>query len=254
MDHSLAVVSEDGDMSWSDSNSDDNHSTVLPQSPAWMDAIHAHQTAPHSASISVSSMASRLPLNGQLSPISTGMDVPPGPSTDDSACPSTSESSAAPTMSYSESSSVTDGWSIGYGEVDDGTNGICDHDNHWEQSSDDVLTIPKVEPMDEDFRLDEIKEAPPTPVPSNTGPASVQPKAKRPRGRPRKHPLTPIVTANKVTKGRSKTGCITCRKRKKKCDEAKPRCKLGISHTVYCNQDFLTGLGRYELREECRCV
>lgn len=50
-------------------------------------------------------------------------------------------------------------------------------------------------------------------------------KTKRPRGRPRKHPLTPAVNANKSTKGRSKTGCITCRKRKKKCDEAKPRCK-----------------------------
>lgn len=49
--------------------------------------------------------------------------------------------------------------------------------------------------------------------------------AKRPRGRPRKHPVLPEST-NKVTKGRSKTGCITCRKRKKKCDEAKPRCML----------------------------
>jgi hypothetical protein len=48
--------------------------------------------------------------------------------------------------------------------------------------------------------------------------------AKRPRGRPRKHPVLPEPT-NKVTKGRSKTGCITCRKRKKKCDETKPRCK-----------------------------
>lgn len=49
--------------------------------------------------------------------------------------------------------------------------------------------------------------------------------AKRPRGRPRKHPIVP-ESINKVTKGRSKTGCITCRKRKKKCDEAKPRCML----------------------------
>mgnify|MGYP001569234165 CR=1 FL=1 len=47
--------------------------------------------------------------------------------------------------------------------------------------------------------------------------------AKRPRGRPRKHPVVP-ESINKVTKGRSKTGCITCRKRKKKCDEMKPRC------------------------------
>lgn len=51
--------------------------------------------------------------------------------------------------------------------------------------------------------------------------------AKRPRGRPRKHPL-PVLSeaANSLGKGRSKTGCITCRKRKKKCDEAKPGCKI----------------------------
>ena len=49
--------------------------------------------------------------------------------------------------------------------------------------------------------------------------------AKRPRGRPRKHPVVP-ESINKITKGRSKTGCITCRKRKKKCDETKPRCML----------------------------
>ena len=51
--------------------------------------------------------------------------------------------------------------------------------------------------------------------------------AKRPRGRPRKHPLpVPGEATNSLGKGRSKTGCITCRKRKKKCDEAKPGCKL----------------------------
>lgn len=51
--------------------------------------------------------------------------------------------------------------------------------------------------------------------------------AKRPRGRPRKYPLpVPGEATNSPGKGRSKTGCITCRKRKKKCDEAKPGCKL----------------------------
>lgn len=52
--------------------------------------------------------------------------------------------------------------------------------------------------------------------------------AKRPRGRPRKHPL-PSESSNKIAKGRSKTGCITCRKRKKKCDETKPRCKSHLT-------------------------
>lgn len=48
---------------------------------------------------------------------------------------------------------------------------------------------------------------------------------KRRRGRPRKHPPKPPRPPGKVVKGRSKTGCITCRKRKKKCDESKPRCE-----------------------------
>ncbi|EPS45893.1 hypothetical protein H072_165 [Dactylellina haptotyla CBS 200.50] len=47
---------------------------------------------------------------------------------------------------------------------------------------------------------------------------------KRPRGRPRKNPPNPPEPKTKVTKGRSKTGCLTCRKRKKKCDEGKPEC------------------------------
>lgn len=110
--------------------------------------------------------------------------------------------------------------------------GLVEHDAHWDHGSDDEMAVPKVEPVDEDLRLEEITEAPPTPVPSNTSPSSVQPKPKRPRGRPRKHPLAPAVATNKITKGRSKTGCLTCRKRKKKCDEAKPRCTW-ILWTLY---------------------
>ena len=51
---------------------------------------------------------------------------------------------------------------------------------------------------------------------------------KRGRGRPRKHPLVPVGAVQKVTKGRSKTGCITCRRRKKKCDEERPECWLPL--------------------------
>ncbi|KAM0182216.1 hypothetical protein ACHAPF_001103 [Botrytis cinerea] len=39
---------------------------------------------------------------------------------------------------------------------------------------------------------------------------------------------------SKVEKGRSKTGCVTCRKRKKKCDEAKPRCMNCERNAVVC--------------------
>jgi hypothetical protein len=42
---------------------------------------------------------------------------------------------------------------------------------------------------------------------------------------PRKHPKPTANSMAKVVRGRSKTGCITCRKRKKICDETKPGCK-----------------------------
>lgn len=81
---------------------------------------------------------------------------------------------------------------------------------------------PKVEELDDVEELELI-------MPSDAGtenkassvtgvPANVP----RKRGRPRKHPLPAPNSHIKVTKGRSKTGCITCRRRKKKCDETKP--------------------------------
>jgi hypothetical protein len=144
----------------------------------------------------------------QLSPISNEVEG----SMDDS---------TAPTMIHSASSTCTDTWSTGTGQ---GEQDDMDNDIHWEQGSDDILTVPKVEPVDDDeFDFNDLKPAPKSPGPASD--TADMPKKKRPRGRPRKHPLTPAVSANKVTKGRSKTGCITCRKRKKKCDEAKPRCK-----------------------------
>ncbi|KFY66698.1 hypothetical protein V496_01927, partial [Pseudogymnoascus sp. VKM F-4515 (FW-2607)] len=57
--------------------------------------------------------------------------------------------------------------------------------------------------------------------------------AKRPRLSPRKHPVVP-ESINKVLKGRSKMGCITCRKRRKKCDETKPRCINCEKNAVVC--------------------
>jgi len=232
MDSPLPVVPDDGDLPWSDSHSmdsDDSQRNLLPQSPPWLDGISL-TSADMSEPMSATSADSQLPFNGQLSPVSTGMDVPAGPLTDSSACTSTSDSSAVPTMLDSaSSSSATDSWSLDYVDADGGLggNGAGSADDiYWEQDSDDILHLPKIEPLEDDeLRLEDVKEAPLTPVPSNNVPAPGQPKVKRPRGRPRKHPLTPIVTTNKITKGRSKTGCITCRKRKKKCDEAKPRCE-----------------------------
>ena len=56
-------------------------------------------------------------------------------------------------------------------------------------------------------------------------PTETEAPQKRKRGRPRKHPLVPV---QKPKNGRSRTGCITCRKRKKKCDETKPACEAHV--------------------------
>ncbi|KAF4511976.1 hypothetical protein G6O67_001168 [Ophiocordyceps sinensis] len=160
---------------------------------------------------------------GQLSPVSSGLDL-------------SMDGSSAPTTAHSTSSSCTDSWSIGYADQDDGD----DDDAHWDHLDpcpDDARAVPKLEPMDDDdVNLSHVKLAPSTasvlqsPVSSGS-----QAKQKRPRGRPRKKSLTTAtVSATKVTKGRSKTGCITCRKRKKKCDEAKPRCMNCEKNAVVC--------------------
>jgi len=125
---------------------------------------------------------------------------------------------------YPASSTYADSWGSG-GNAEDLD--IDHEETQWEQDSEGALVIPKVE-ADEDIPLDQVK-----PVPTNDSTASPA-KVKRPRGRPRKHPLVSVVSATKVTKGRSKTGCITCRKRKKKCDEAKPRCMNCEKNAVVC--------------------
>ncbi|KAA8646074.1 Zn(II)2Cys6 transcription factor domain-containing protein [Aspergillus tanneri] len=86
---------------------------------------------------------------------------------------------------------------------------------------------PKVEEVEEVDDLQSIKplgveppmvNADSTHLDSTATPVTVP----RKRGRPRKHPLPIPGGQVKITKGRSKTGCITCRRRKKKCDETKP--------------------------------
>ncbi|PGH18641.1 hypothetical protein AJ80_04388 [Polytolypa hystricis UAMH7299] len=107
---------------------------------------------------------------------------------------------------------------------------------------DDV--IPKVEEIDDenDLALDSIRDAKdpstsssvesPDNIPDNPStPAGPPPPRKR--GRPRKHPL-PTPGQLKIAKGRSKTGCITCRRRKKKCDETKPTCLNCQKNAVVC--------------------
>ncbi len=88
---------------------------------------------------------------------------------------------------------------------------------------------PKIEELDDDVMTD-TKVSPSSESPqTTTAGANGLPGTKR-RGRPRKHPL-PEKNLTRGPNGRSKTGCITCRKRKKKCDETKPSCKHHLAHT-----------------------
>ncbi|KAK4226662.1 fungal-specific transcription factor domain-containing protein [Podospora fimiseda] len=224
-----------------------------------------------SSSSSSSSSTMSFAHTGQLSPISNGIENMSCGATDSStSLASPSLSPPLTNMTHSEPSSLSSSacttntqWSLsnyvpssaqhyqqntvqqeqvshehhhhGHGHLDHG----CEDDYIWDQDAEDILTIPKQEPQDDDdFCMDDLKEAPATPI------GAVQAlelgfdhhsKQKRPRGRPRKHPLMPSVGGpNKISKGRSKTGCLTCRKRKKKCDEAKPRCMNCEKNAVVC--------------------
>ncbi|KAK0721554.1 hypothetical protein B0T21DRAFT_414730 [Apiosordaria backusii] len=220
----------------------------------WLDSLSAGSNS-LSTSSSTLSFARTGQLSPQLSPISTGMAMSCG-ATDSSSClasPSLSPPTAAMnTHSLSSSASTESSWTLGYSgsgsdeahEHEQLPRGAMSHhhDFHhehmpWEQDdSDDLMTVPKLEPLDDDgFCMDDLREAPDTPIGGVAHALGLgQPKPKRPRGRPRKHPLTPNLTASKVTKGRTKTGCLTCRKRKKKCDEAKPRCMNCEKNAVVC--------------------
>jgi hypothetical protein len=187
IERSFAFSQSERNLAWYNSHSisSEGRNNMMPPSPLPMDSLW------------MSSAAAATQLQpGQISPLSAGLD-----------------NSSAPTMVHSASSSCADSWSTDYVDRDD-----VEMDNNWEQGSDDILTIPKLEPVEDDLNMDDLKAAPLAPASIDS--AKIDPKPKRPRGRPRKHPLTTAVSASKVTKGRSKTGCITCRKRKKKCDEA----------------------------------
>ncbi|KAI8628129.1 hypothetical protein F5Y19DRAFT_465435 [Xylariaceae sp. FL1651] len=180
---------------------------------------------------------------GPLSPISTELDLPPVDG---------SSTSTVPPALQSAISSNTSTWSAAYQDAEDAED--ADHDMNWEHGTDDGEAVPKIEPVEDDsFRMADVQEAPHTPVLKPHRPPPIQAKIKRPRGRPRKHPLTPQVTTNKIAKGRSKTGCITCRKRKKKCDEAKPRCLNCEKNAVVCegyHEKTLWKSGREKAEEE----
>lgn len=87
--------------------------------------------------------------------------------------------------------------------------------------------VPKVEELDEHVSpLAKVPE-----VAEDTKADAVAP-GPRKRGRPRKHPL---VEQKRSAHARSKTGCGTCRRRKKKCDETRPSCTNCEKNNVTCD-------------------
>ena len=89
--------------------------------------------------------------------------------------------------------------------------------SYYGTSSDDGI-IPKIEELDDSIDDGKASLEDAGETLSN---GVVQ---KKPRGRPRKAKVGPPAGAGNPGRGRVKTGCITCRKRKKKCDETKPTC------------------------------
>ncbi|PSN64296.1 hypothetical protein BS50DRAFT_69731 [Corynespora cassiicola Philippines] len=90
--------------------------------------------------------------------------------------------------------------------------------------------VPKIE--ETELQLSDVKVEPSAedaPI-SPTEPVRLR----RARGRPRIHPPRSPTTSAKQAKARSKTGCTTCRKRKKKCDETKPFCLSCQKNNIHC--------------------
>ena len=134
--------------------------------------------------------------------------------------------------------------------VDQGHAHAHDHPRHFHDHAHahGLENRPKIEPGDEyDFCLEDVQPAPP--------PAAT----KRPRGRPRKPSISSAAataaaaSANKIAKARSKTGCTTCRRRKKKCDETKPVCLNCEKNAVVCEgykEKHVWKSGRERAQEE----
>ena len=95
---------------------------------------------------------------------------------------------------------------------------------------------PKIEEIDTSNNLQAIAAKYPSPSTPASSVFDSIPLPRKKRGRPRKHPQLSSQDGPqpKTAKARSKTGCITCRRRKKKCDEAKPSCMNCQKNAVIC--------------------
>ncbi|KAF2201212.1 hypothetical protein GQ43DRAFT_431835 [Delitschia confertaspora ATCC 74209] len=94
-----------------------------------------------------------------------------------------------------------------------------------------VEIVPKIEDLEVD--INDVKTVPSLieDIPP-ISPTRIE--KKRPRGRPRKHPQVSPSATTRPPNSRCKTGCQTCRKRKKKCDERKPTCFQCQKNNVVC--------------------
>lgn len=139
------------------------------------------------------------------------------------------------------STSTTDPWSTsGFVEEEDEEAMDMDTPSHDSDEYGEVLIKEEIDSPDNEVRMTELQEVEVEALRSpGSGSGALQ--VKRPRGRPRKHPIPTLESMAKVAKGRSKTGCITCRRRKKKCDEAKPRCEFTFTYFFIngCSDEIL---------------
>jgi hypothetical protein len=169
------------------------------------------------------------PSSAELSPSSSRM--------------SSESPSVAPVSTFIAGSSSQDIKAGEHGQSRNGTRSVrtlsTDHDVRG------FSITPKIEELDDysvtsDLTMDDIMEdddldvKPDISILDSMSPMSLtapspMTTSRRPRGRPRKHPKPEPASLSKKPLGRSKTGCITCRRRKKKCDERKPNCKLQVS-------------------------
>lgn len=135
-------------------------------------------------------------------------------------------SSPQPSMASSSESPM------GTPVFDSGVSSIADNRS---ESQDDLRStfgdiVPKIE--EKELSLAEVK-AEMIVEEGLVSPTDPPVRVRRGRGRPRLHPPK-SPTTSKQAKARSKTGCITCRKRKKKCDEAKPACRSCVNNNIVC--------------------
>ncbi|KAH8593943.1 fungal-specific transcription factor domain-containing protein [Bisporella sp. PMI_857] len=137
---------------------------------------------------------------------------------------SEASTSSAITIITSPTSSSSDPWSASRLAEDD--------EDLSDREDEDMLLVPKLEPQEEEINMADVKET--TTQTESHALIATPITTKRPRGRPRKHPKVNLEDKAKVAKARSKTGCITCRKRKKKCDERKPGCLNCEKNAAIC--------------------